>query len=472
MSDQIFTDQDLEDLRVDLRWNDENYPVGDIITHKQGEPHVHMESQLSIVSSDTSGYAESTFDTSSMYGPPSLTVSSLDSTLSSLNFAVSSSPILLPNLSCSLSTPRTVQDDFFLEDDHSFRSVYYPQVHAGDWDIDPSKHAQFDNWYEFPVAIHLSEAPPIRVPANSTRTCDPFTLETKHPTAKAGSHEQSLDWQSSPNNPHFAIKLARDVENVVARSDNVTSSNITRLSQDLNECLPEACELSSPWNDVEARSDAETETGKLEVANGEKSQDSNELSDGSEDVRLYYPAFAFFGLLKIVAQADPPEIEDSPGSSGGSSERSDIRSLQTNSTITSFGSSLVPGTKGSGITELGDAGSDESVVVASALSKATLSHKPLDLLCWHAAVGIKCKGRIGRNCETRRLYRCVDYIFHLASMRLTLLVIILYRRSRTTIGFPHLADAVNYFFRTKHWRRNTRLSFSLNSLVRDFVRLR
>jgi hypothetical protein len=130
-----------------------------------------------------------------------------------------------------------------------------------------------------------------------------------------------------------------------------------------------------------------------------------ESSDDSEDFDTYSAASRYFGLLASPRQSQCPETRDSSdGTHDTSSTRGSISPIlsYTNS-LRSFGSGS------SSITDTNSSNcqkslSDGSVAVAFNRTRGISGQKPLELLCWHAAIGLKCKGAVGRNTSARRLY--------------------------------------------------------------------
>jgi hypothetical protein len=130
-----------------------------------------------------------------------------------------------------------------------------------------------------------------------------------------------------------------------------------------------------------------------------------ESSDNPEDINAYSSAFRYFGLLASPGQSQFSEIQDSPdGVHSTSSISGSISSTSpyTNS-LTSFGSGSGSITA-TGSSNCGKGSSDGSVVAVFNRSRGVSGQKPLELLCWHAAIGLKCKGAVGRNTSARRLY--------------------------------------------------------------------
>jgi hypothetical protein len=130
-----------------------------------------------------------------------------------------------------------------------------------------------------------------------------------------------------------------------------------------------------------------------------------ESSDDPKGIYAYSSALRYFGLLASPRQSKSPEIQDShDGVYGTSSTSGSMSSISSYiNSLGSFGSvsSSIADTNSS---NCGKRSSDGGIVAMSHRTGEVPSQNPLELLCWHAAIGLKCNGATGRNKLARRLY--------------------------------------------------------------------
>lgn len=157
-------------------------------------------------------------------------------------------------------------------------------------------------------------------------------------------------------------------------------------------------------------SDGYMTTKVTDFPSGEFYEDDVEVDDGPDDVATYRTAFVYFGLYNYSVHSPSSEVQDSPGDSSGASSSSCNLSASTYTAFSdSLGSISSSATKISSKPGSNNLSSNASTLATARPPRADPDCKPLDLLCWHAAMGIKCKGRTGRSHEVRRLYM---YIYH------------------------------------------------------------
>lgn len=191
--------------------------------------------------------------------------------------------------------------------------------------------------------------------------------------------------------PAFSIERER-----IASSPDMEALNLEALT------LERSCEGSQEGSG-QSHSDGHNESDDFYT----QGNDNVGIMKSHDEVTPYLEAFRFFNLSFGPQKYVNSDKTYSPAVDGDS-----------NCGAGSDGCCLLPdnaGSSGSSNTASSASQSIGDEVPASRVNGTKLkargrrdpASKPLDLLCWHAANGIPCKGQIGRSVEVRRLYRYV-----------------------------------------------------------------
>ncbi|KAH6615125.1 hypothetical protein C7974DRAFT_59702 [Boeremia exigua] len=160
------------------------------------------------------------------------------------------------------------------------------------------------------------------------------------------------------------------------------------------------CQSRVSVNEIDNRPITEKET---EDDRQYQSRNNIDVYDSPGDLNEYSVAFRQFKLWEALQQAEQAETQDCVGDVHGT-DSSNAGSLS--STIGSFPSSWGGSTTATNMstTLSGSESLDRSGIKIGTTIHIGSNSKPLDLICWHAAMGKRCKGQTGRSHEVRRLY--------------------------------------------------------------------
>jgi hypothetical protein len=171
-------------------------------------------------------------------------------------------------------------------------------------------------------------------------------------------------------------------------------------------------ELEDQSNDMVDSVTDDYEGEKVADCNArDHSEHHSDTDDGFDDNNVYMAAFKHFRLESAVEQAEQVDVQETPGRADGTNSRAGSSVPSTISSFMSSRSGLTSTTNLSGATSSSRA-SDRNGLKVAASTPIGASLKPLDLICWHAALGMRCKKQTGRSHEARRLYRLVYSLTH------------------------------------------------------------
>jgi hypothetical protein len=159
--------------------------------------------------------------------------------------------------------------------------------------------------------------------------------------------------------------------------------------------------VDSVMNDYEGEKSADCDTED----HSERYTDADDTFDDNNN-NNYAGAFKHFRLQEAVEQAEQADAQETPGRADGSSSSAGSSVPSTISSFMSSRSGLTSTTTFSGGTSSSQS-KDRNGLKIAAFAPNEGNTKPLDLICWHAALGMRCKGQTGRSHEARRLYRSV-----------------------------------------------------------------
>jgi hypothetical protein len=136
--------------------------------------------------------------------------------------------------------------------------------------------------------------------------------------------------------------------------------------------------------------------------------DDSSMFMPNDGVGPYLEAFRFFNLSFGPGKYKNLDTTDSPAVAGYGNDGTETDSCCFLPGNADSSSSCNTASSASQRVEDGVSESIDNGTKLKARGKRIPASKPLDLLCWHAANGIQCKGQTGRSVEVRRLYRYVD----------------------------------------------------------------
>lgn len=152
-------------------------------------------------------------------------------------------------------------------------------------------------------------------------------------------------------------------------------------------------------------------TDELSLRDNDEVKQEEDGDDG--DMGGFSEALKFFNLWNEPEPCDGSDSQLSPrnGNGNGSSTASTVSSLGTS--FSSYGgSSIFSNALGNG-----SESSESTQVSVEDRPKGKLENKPTELICWFAATGVRCKGKIGYSPEARRLLRYVPDFIERAEFR-------------------------------------------------------
>ena len=134
------------------------------------------------------------------------------------------------------------------------------------------------------------------------------------------------------------------------------------------------------------------------------SDDERDQSHHQQDaLDQYIKKLFFFRLLNSDAKSPTTQLlADSSSESAGSSTFSN--NATPSASITPQSGRLNNSPPERGLRSLNESGNHIDIGVGGDESILKQSSSPLPLVCWHAAIGISCKLRTGRNSDARRLF--------------------------------------------------------------------
>lgn len=138
-------------------------------------------------------------------------------------------------------------------------------------------------------------------------------------------------------------------------------------------------------------------SGATNHSEGSLNSDDNERSESnSDDARSYSVALRHFGLW-----TDESNEQDLAPHNGNGTNSSSAGFLSTTSTISNGTAAISDKSLLNGSTE----SQDDLQVAVENRTRVADKQRTLDLLCWHAANGIDCRGKTGKSPRTRHLYK-------------------------------------------------------------------
>lgn len=211
-----------------------------------------------------------------------------------------------------------------------------------------------------------------------------FTVTRSHETESAREHRTEMELSKVKSGPYIKKEAAKRTERVSEdRSSHQETPNNRYPSPDLR------------YETEGSQSDATTVS----------------LQNFGDGIEAYSVALKYFGLCD-----DSKALRDPDSNSQAS--RGDENQSGTEKSTSTMSSSSVPvnALTARSDTNIANSSSDSlkgNQVAIETKDRVSPDSRPLDLLCWHAANDIKCKGKIGRSPKTRHLYKYTSLTYGL-----------------------------------------------------------
>lgn len=206
-------------------------------------------------------------------------------------------------------------------------------------------------------------------------------------------------------------KIDQDLDLILAGNTYLgPTKSASQGHQQRKETHPISVEQGTPEVPAADSKDLDPASWPVDVVQdteGDVEENSDSLSDTydrPDDINEYAVAFIHFGLRARLHQYERKHPEDIVEGGGGAKSGTGTSLVSTNSSATS-GWSGSTSTTNQSATSMGSGSSDRSgmKVAAATSGRFDPEPKPLDLVCWHAASGIRCKQQTRRSPESRRL---------------------------------------------------------------------